>query len=93
MLKRQSVQAKAMSALDEKTNELLLRSEQNTALQSKMVAKLYSGNSVNIETMEQSCQTIDKGIETKSIQDEIRQKRQDEPRRLEVLKQDFCYIP
>ncbi|MFZ3373222.1 MAG: toxic anion resistance protein, partial [Desulfitobacteriaceae bacterium] len=34
MLKRQAVQAKAMSALDEKTNELLLRNAENTALQS-----------------------------------------------------------
>lgn len=90
MLKRQSVQAKAMSALDEKTNELLLRNAQNTALQSKMVAKLASGSSVNIETLEQSWQTIVKGIEeTKAIQDEMRQKRQDGARRLEVLKQDF----
>ncbi|AET67424.1 uncharacterized protein involved in tellurite resistance [Desulfosporosinus orientis DSM 765] len=90
MLKRQSVQAKAMSALDEKTNELLLRNAQNTALQSKMVAKLASGSSVSIETLEQSWQTIVKGIEeTKAIQDEMRQKRQDGARRLEVLKQDF----
>lgn len=60
---------------------------QNTALQSKMVAKLDSGSSVNIEVLELSWQTIDKGIEeTKSIKDEIRQKRQDGPRRLEVLK-------
>ncbi len=90
MLKRQSVQAKAMSALDEKTNELLLRNAENTALQSKMVAKLASGSSVSIETLEKSWQTIVKGIEdTKAIQEEMRQKRLDGTRRLEVLKQDF----
>lgn len=90
MLKRQSVQAKAMSALDERTNELLLRNAENTALQSKMVAKLASGSSVNIETLEKSWQTIVKGIEeTKAIQDEMKQKRMDGTRRLEVLKQDF----
>ncbi|KGK90066.1 hypothetical protein DP73_08505 [Desulfosporosinus sp. HMP52] len=90
MLKRQSVQAKAMSALDEKTNELLLRNAENTALQSKMVAKLATGSSVNIETLEKSWQTIVKGIEdTKAIQEEMRQKRIDGTRRLEVLKQDF----
>ncbi|KLU65226.1 MULTISPECIES: toxic anion resistance protein [Desulfosporosinus] len=90
MLKRQSVQAKAMSALDEKTNELLLRNAENTALQSKMVAKLASGSSVSIETLEKSWQTIVKGIEeTKAIQDEMRQKRIDGTKRLEVLKQDF----
>ena len=90
MLKRQSVQAKAMSALDEKTNELLLRNAENTALQSKMVAKLASGSSVSIETLEKSWETIVKGIEeTKVIQEEMRQKRLDGTKRLEVLKQDF----
>ena len=90
MLKRQAVQAKAMSALDEKTNELLLRNAENTALQSKMVAKLSSGSSVSIETLEKSWQTIVKGIEeTKAIQEEMRQKRLDGTKRLEVLKQDF----
>lgn len=90
MLKRQAVQAKAMSALDEKTNELLLRNAENTALQSKMVARLATGSSVNIETLEKSWQTIVKGIEeTKAIQEEMRQKRLDGAKRLEVLKQDF----
>ncbi|AFM41305.1 uncharacterized protein involved in tellurite resistance [Desulfosporosinus acidiphilus SJ4] len=90
MLKRQSVQAKAMSALDEKTNELLLRNAENTALQSKMVAKLASGSAVSIETLEKSWQTIVRGIEeTKAIQDEMRQKRIDGTKRLEVLKQEF----
>lgn len=90
MLKRQSVQAKAISALDEKTNELLLRNAENTALQSKLTAKLASGSSVNIETLEKSWQTIVNGIEeTKAIQEEMRQKRLDGTKRLEVLKQEF----
>ena len=90
MLKRQAVQAKAISALDEKTNELLLRNAENTALQSKLTAKLASGSSVSIETLEKSWQTIVHGIEeTKAIQEEMRQKRLDGTRRLEVLKQDF----
>ncbi len=90
MLKRQAVQAKAISALDEKTNELLLRNAENTALQSKLTAQLASGSSVSIETLEKSWQTIVKGIEeTKAIQEENKQKRLDGTRRLEVLKQDF----
>ncbi len=90
MLKRQAVQARAISALDEKTNELLLRNAENTALQSKLTAQLASGSSVNIETLEKSWQTIVKGIEeTKAIQEENRQKRLDGTKRLEVLKQDF----
>ena len=36
MLKRQKLQAEAMSALDEKTNEMLIKNAQNTVEQSKM---------------------------------------------------------
>lgn len=90
MLKRQDVQAKALSALDEKTNELLLRNAENTALQSKMTAKLASGSFVNIETLEKTWQTIVNGIEeTKQIQEEMRQKRIDGTQRLEQMKKDF----
>lgn len=38
MLKRQRLQAEAMSALDAKTNEMLIRNAQNTAEQAKMTA-------------------------------------------------------
>lgn len=90
MLKRQDVQAKAISALDEKTNELFLRNAQNTALQSKMTAKLASGSALDIETLEKSWQTIVQGIEeTKAIQEDMRQRRLDGANRLESLKQDF----
>ena len=50
MLKRQRVQAEAMSALDEKTNEMLIKNAQNTVEQSKMTARLASGSSIKIET-------------------------------------------
>ena len=40
MLKRQRLQAEAMSALDAKTNEMLIRNAQNTAEQAKMTARL-----------------------------------------------------
>lgn len=90
MLKRQSVQAKALSALDEKTNELLLRNAQNTALQSKVTAKLASGSFVSVETLEKSWQTIITGIEeTKQIQVEMKQKRAEDNIRLQQLKKDF----
>lgn len=90
MLKRQAVQAKALSALDEKTNELLLRNAQNTALQSKVTAKLASGSFVSVDTLEKSWQTIITGIEeTKQIQVEMKQKRAEENIRLQQLKKDF----
>lgn len=90
MLKRQQVQAKAIAALDEKTNELLLRNAENTALQSKMIAQMSSGSFVNIETLEKSWQTIVSGIEeTRQIQEEMKQKRKEGTQRLEQLKLEF----
>ena len=38
MLKRQKIQAEAMSALDQKTNEMLIKNARNTVEQSKMTA-------------------------------------------------------
>ena len=73
MLKRQRIQAEAMSALDEKTNEMLLSNAQNTAEQSSMTARLTSGSSVKIETLEKTWKTIVPGIEdTRKIQDNAR---------------------
>lgn len=90
MLKRQAVQAKAMQALDQKTNELLLRNAQNTALQSKMTAQLASGSFISVETLQQSWQTIVKGIEeTKQIQEDMRQKRIEDSKKLLSFKEEF----
>lgn len=89
-LKRQAIQSKAMAALDEKTNELLLRNAQNTAMQSKLTAKLSSDSSVKIETLEKTWQTIVQGInETKQIQDEIKQKRTEGTQRLHQIQAEF----
>ncbi len=90
MLKRQRIQAEAMSALDAKTNEMLLKNAQNTVEQSKMTAQLVSGSSIKIETLEKSWQTIVTGIdETKQIQENARQKRLEDQKRLEAIKADF----
>lgn len=90
MLKRQRIQAEAMSALDQKTNEMLIRNAQNTAEQAKMTAQLASGSSIKIETLEKTWQTIVKGIdETKQIQDNARKQRVDDQKRLEAIKADF----
>lgn len=90
MLKRQKVQAKGLSALDDTTNELLLRNANATALQNKEITKLTSGSSIEIETLEKTWQTIVNGIdETKRIQEEAKQKRIDSNRRLEELKKDY----
>jgi uncharacterized protein YaaN involved in tellurite resistance len=90
MLKRQALQANAISALDQRTNELLLRNAQNTALQSKLTTKLASSSSVDVATLEKSWQTIMNGItETKQIQLEMKQARQDGAQRLIALKKDY----
>lgn len=90
MLKRQRVQAEAMSALDEKTNEMLLKNARNTAEQSKMIAKMASGSSVKIETLESTWRTIVTGIdETRQIQENAKKQREADKERLESLKADF----
>lgn len=73
MLKRQRIQAEAMSALDEKTNEMLIKNAKNTVEQSKMTARLASGSSIKIETLETTWKTIVDGIEeTRQIQENAR---------------------
>ncbi len=90
LLKRQKIQAEAMAALDEKTNEMLIKNAQNTVEQSKMTARLASGSSIQIETLEKTWQTIMTGIEeTKQIQEEAHVKRIEDQKRLAVIKEDF----
>lgn len=90
MLKRQKVQAEAMSALDEKTNEMLIKNAKNTAEQSKMIAKMATGSSVKIETLETTWRTIVNGIdETRQIQENAKKQREADKVRLESIKADF----
>lgn len=90
MLKRQKIQAEAISALDEKTNEMLIKNARNTVEQSKMTARLASGSSIKIETLETTWRTIMSGIEeTKQIQDNAKKKRIEDQARLESIKNDF----
>ena len=90
MLKRQHIQAEAMSALDEKTNEMLIKNARNTVEQSKMTAALASGSSIKIETLETTWRTIVNGIEeTKQIQENARHQRIEDQARLENIKAEF----
>ena len=90
MLKRQRVQAEAMSALDQKTNELLMRNARNTVEQSKLTAQLASGSSIKTETLENTWKTIVNGIdETRQIQENGRKQRIEDQARLETIKQEF----
>ena len=90
MLKRQRVQAEAMSALDQKTNELLMRNARNTVEQSKLTAQLASGSSIKTETLENTWKTIVNGIdETRQIQENARKQRIEDQARLETIKPEF----
>ena len=90
MLKRQRVQAEAMSALDAKTNEMLIKNARNTVEQSKITAQLASGSSIKVETLETTWKTIVSGIEeTKQIQENARKQRIEDQARLANIKQEF----
>ncbi len=87
ILKRQEIQAKSIKQLDDKTNELIMRNSQNTARQSVEIAKMASGSSVAISTLEKSFETIMKGIEdTKAIQESNRIQRIENSAKLERIK-------
>ncbi len=90
MLKRQRLQAEAMSALDEKTNEMLIKNARNTVEQSKMAARMASGSSIKIETLETTWKTIVNGIEeTRQIQENAKKQRIEDQAKLENIKGEF----
>ena len=90
LLKRQKIQAEAMAALDEKTNEMLLRNAQNTVATSKLTTQLTSTSSIKAETLETTWRTIVQGIEeTKAIQAEAQRKREEDKLRLNQIKKEF----
>ncbi|MDE5736880.1 MAG: toxic anion resistance protein [Oscillospiraceae bacterium] len=90
LLKRQKIQAQAMSELDAKTNELLMRNAQSTVDQAKMTARMASGSSIQIETLENAWKTITTGIdEVQQIEADAHKKREDDKLRLQAIKNDF----
>lgn len=90
MLKRQKLQADAISALDDKTNQLLMQNAKNVAAQSKQIAKMTTGSSIKIETLEKSWKEIINGIqETERIQEAAKRQREDDKKRLEAIKEEF----
>lgn len=90
LLKRQKIQAEAMAALDEKTNEMLIKNAQNTVEASKLTTQLASGSSIKVETLETTWRTIVNGIEeTKAIQEEAKRQRKEDQVRLNQIKSEF----
>jgi len=90
MLKRQRLQAEALSELDKKTNEMILKNATNTVEQAKLTAQMASGSSIKVDTLEKSWRTIVNGIEeTKRIQDDARRQRAEDKVKLENIKNEF----
>ncbi len=90
LLKRQRIQADAMAALDEKTNEMLIKNAQNTVEASKLTTQLASGSSIKVDTLETTWKTIVNGIEeTKAIQEQAKRQREEDQVRLNQIKSEF----
>lgn len=90
MLKRQRLQAEALSELDKKTNEMLIKNATNTVEQAKLTAQMAAGSSIKVETLEKSWRTIVNGIEeTKQIQENARRQRMEDKAKLESIKSEF----
>ena len=90
MLKRQRLQAEALSELDKKTNEMILKNATNTVEQAKLTAQMASGSSIKVDTLEKSWKTIVNGIEeTKRIQDDARRQRAEDKVKLENINNEF----
>ena len=90
MLNRQRLQAEALSDIDKKTNEMILKNATNTVEQAKLTAQMASGSSIKVDTLEKSWKTIVNGIEeTKRIQDEARRQRAEDKVKLENIKNEF----
>ena len=90
MLKRQKIQADAISALDERTNEMLIKNAKNTVEQAKLTTRMASGSSIKADTLETTWRTIVDGIEeTRKIQEDAQRQRIEDQAKLERIKQDF----
>ena len=90
LLKRQRIQADALSALDQRTNEMLLKNAKNTMEQAKMTTRMASGSSIRADTLETTWRTIMSGIEeTQKIQESARAQRIQDTERLEAIKKEF----
>ena len=90
MLKRQKVQAEAISALDQRTNELLLKNARTTVETAKATTRMAAGSSIKADTLESTWRTIVNGIdEVQKIQDSARRQRQEDQVKLAQIKKEF----
>ena len=89
-MKRQKLIADSMSELDRRTNEMLVRNAENISQNSVRIAEMAGSPSIKIETIENTWQTIMSGIEeTKRIQAQTAQSREDGRKRIEQLQLEY----
>ncbi|MGX7418121.1 toxic anion resistance protein [Carnobacterium gallinarum] len=89
-IKQQKMTAEAMTELDNRTNEMLLKNAQNISQNSIEIAKLSGAPSIKIETMEQTWSTIMNGLEeTKQIEAQNIVEREAGRKRLLELQTDY----
>ena len=90
MLKRQKLQSDALSMLERRTNEMLLKNARNTVEQTKATARLAGMPSIQAETLEKSWKTIVGGIEeTRKLQQSAQDQRHQDQVKLENIRRDF----
>ncbi len=81
--KRQKLVADSMSELDRRTNDMLKRNAENIANQSTEIARLAGRPSIQIDTIEESWNTIVKGMEeTRAIEEENKRLREEGTKRI-----------
>lgn len=91
--KRQKLVADSMNELDRRTNEMLKKNAQNIANQSTEIARLTGRPSIDIETIEESWNTIVTGMqETKAIEEENKRLREDGTKRIMELQDNIKRI-
>lgn len=85
LMKRQSLQSDALSALERRTGELMRRNAQSVADQARASAR-----AAGTDTLESARQTILEGIDdTRRLQADARSQREQDQARLEALRRDF----
>jgi uncharacterized protein YaaN involved in tellurite resistance len=90
LLKRQAIQSESLAKLDQVTNEMLIKNAQNTVANTQNIMRQASQASVKAETLEQTWQIIMTGIaDTRKIQEDSRQQRVEDGKKLAQLKEDF----
>ena len=69
---------------------MLIKNAKNSVEQSKLTARLASGSSIKIETLETTWRTIMDGItETQRIQEDAQRQRIDDQAKLQAIKDEF----